>query len=95
MAQQQQTIFASVHAPDQRWLDLAEQEPALEPELPIVDTHLHLWDHAGYRYFLEEHVAVVINDDLSNLEYRFSAEDIAALFAQPAGTAAAAGQTLH
>ncbi|MDO9435860.1 amidohydrolase [Hydrogenophaga sp.] len=55
--QHQHTIFAGVHAPDPQWLGLAEQEPALEPELPIVDTHLHLWDHAGYRYFLEEHVS--------------------------------------
>jgi molecular chaperone Hsp33 len=48
---------------------------------------------------LKEHGAVVINDDLSNLEYRFSAEDIAALFAQPTGasssTSSSAGQTLH
>ena len=44
---------------------------------------------------LKEHGTVVINDDLSNLEYRFSAEDIAALFAQPTGTSSAAGQTLH
>ena len=42
---------------------------------------------------LKEHGAVVINDDLSNLEYRFSAEDIAAIFAPSSATAA--GQTLH
>lgn len=44
---------------------------------------------------LKEHGAVVINDDLSNLEYRFSAADIAAIFAQPSGTGTAAGPTLH
>lgn len=44
---------------------------------------------------LEEYGAVVINDDLSNLEYRFSAADIAAIFAQPSGTGTAAGPTLH
>lgn len=44
---------------------------------------------------LNEHGAVVINDDLSNLEYRFSAEDIAALFAKPSGAGSAAGPTLH
>jgi molecular chaperone Hsp33 len=32
---------------------------------------------------LKEHGAVVINDELSNLEYRFNAEDVAALFAPP------------
>lgn len=44
---------------------------------------------------LKEHGVVVINDDLSNQEYRFSAEDIAALFAPPAGSKTSAGQTLH
>jgi hypothetical protein len=44
---------------------------------------------------LKEHGVVVINDDLSNQEYRFSAEDIAALFAPPAGSTTSAGQTLH
>lgn len=53
----QHQIFAGIHAPDQQWLDRAEHEPALEPDLPIIDTHLHLWEYAGYRYFLEEHVA--------------------------------------
>lgn len=44
---------------------------------------------------LEEYGAVVINDDLSNLEYRFSAADIAAIFAQPSSTGTAAEPTLH
>ncbi len=29
-------------------------EAALEPELPIVDPHHHLWDHPGSRYMLDE-----------------------------------------
>ena len=29
-------------------------EPALEPELPIVDPHHHLWDHPSSRYLLDE-----------------------------------------
>src|SRR6202167_3465937 len=29
-------------------------EPALEPELPIIDPHHHLWDHPGSRYMLDE-----------------------------------------
>lgn len=48
---------------------------------------------------LREHGEVVINDDLSNVEYRFSATDIAELFAASATdsvpTATATGQTLH
>src|SRR5580704_6010079 len=30
------------------------REPALEPELPIVDPHHHLWDRPGWRYLLDE-----------------------------------------
>lgn len=33
-----------------QWLAL-QQEPVMEPDLPIVDAHHHLWDHAGNRYF--------------------------------------------
>jgi L-fuconolactonase len=29
-------------------------EPAIEPDLPIVDPHHHLWDHPGSRYMLDE-----------------------------------------
>ena len=32
-------------------------EAALEPELPIVDPHHHLWDHPGSRYELDELMA--------------------------------------
>ncbi|MDB5412207.1 MAG: amidohydrolase [Rubritepida sp.] len=35
------------------WLDLL-QEDILEPSLPIVDPHHHIWDHNGERYLLEE-----------------------------------------
>lgn len=49
------TVFAAIHAPREEWLARAEPEPALEPELPIVDPHVHLWEH-GYRYFLDEYV---------------------------------------
>src|SRR5689334_13141940 len=40
------------------WLTLTS-EPALEPELPIIDPHHHLWDRPGDRYLLEELVADV------------------------------------
>ncbi len=29
-------------------------EAVLEPALPIVDPHHHLWDHPGSRYLLDE-----------------------------------------
>ncbi len=35
------------------WLDSGE-EAALEPDLPIIDPHHHLWDHPGSRYLLDE-----------------------------------------
>ncbi|MEC5409239.1 amidohydrolase family protein [Paraburkholderia sp. MPAMCS5] len=46
-----------VHAPHlpirEDWLALRE-EPVLEPELPIVDAHHHLWDRQTGRYLAEE-----------------------------------------
>ncbi|WP_439815495.1 amidohydrolase family protein [Zavarzinia sp. CC-PAN008] len=41
---------------DQAWLDKV-QEAALEPDLPIVDPHHHLWDLPGSRYLLDELLA--------------------------------------
>ncbi len=40
----------------QDWLD-RRRETALEPELPIVDPHHHLWDRPGWRYLLPELLA--------------------------------------
>ena len=34
-------------------------EEALEPELPIVDAHHHLWDRQNWRYLFDEYVADV------------------------------------
>ena len=39
--------------PRQEWLALSD-EAALEPELPIIDPHHHLWDRPGNRYLLAE-----------------------------------------
>lgn len=47
--------FASIHAPREEWLARAEPEDALEPALPIIDAHLHLWHYDGHRYFIEEY----------------------------------------
>jgi L-fuconolactonase len=35
------------------WLSQVTED-ALEPDLPIVDPHHHLWDHPGSRYMLDE-----------------------------------------
>src|SRR3989442_12900488 len=43
-------------AKPQNWLTLTD-EPALEPGLPIIDPHHHLWDRPGDRYLLDELVA--------------------------------------
>jgi L-fuconolactonase len=43
--------------PDAAWLAKQLQEPILEPELPIVDPHHHLWDHLNHRYLLDELLA--------------------------------------
>ncbi|MGD0105529.1 MAG: amidohydrolase family protein [Rhodopila sp.] len=39
--------------PNAAWL-ARRVEDALDPELPIVDPHHHLWDRPGDRYFLDE-----------------------------------------
>ena len=44
---------AAPSGPRQDWL-ARTSEPALEPELPIIDPHHHLWDRSGNRYLLEE-----------------------------------------
>src|SRR3989454_2282218 len=40
----------------QEWLDRWHEE-IIEPELPIVDPHHHLWDRPGWRYLLDELLA--------------------------------------
>src|SRR6478735_8233417 len=37
----------------QDWLD-RRTEPILEPDLPIIDPHHHLWDRPGWRYLLDD-----------------------------------------
>lgn len=43
--------------PDEAWLATQVKEPILEPDLPIVDPHHHLWDHLNQRYLLDELLA--------------------------------------
>src|SRR5690242_17730467 len=40
----------------QEWLDRWTEE-ILEPDLPIVDPHHHLWDRPGWPYFLPQLLA--------------------------------------
>ena len=41
----------------QNWLYKAPREAILEPDLPIIDPHHHLWDRADWRYMLPELLA--------------------------------------
>jgi len=50
------TAPAENHVPGDDWLSLTPEAP-IEPELPIIDPHHHLWDRAGNRYLLDELVA--------------------------------------
>jgi L-fuconolactonase len=53
------TQFGRIHSPDEAWLAAGPPEPIIEPELPIIDTHHHLWDLHGHRYFVPEFLADV------------------------------------
>jgi L-fuconolactonase len=46
--------FGRIYTPDETWLATAPPEPVLDPQLPIVDPHHHLWQRAEHRYFLDE-----------------------------------------
>ena len=48
------TQFGRIHPPDEAWLAKNPPEPILEPDLPIIDTHHHLWDRGGHRYLLPD-----------------------------------------
>src|SRR3954447_26414604 len=49
--------FGRIYTPDEPWLATAPPEPIIEPELPIVDPHHHLWLRGGHRYLLDELLA--------------------------------------
>ena len=44
--------------PDHAWLALGGED-AIEPELPIIDAHHHLWEEGGHAYLLNELTADV------------------------------------
>ncbi len=52
----QSRTFGRIYPPRHDWLSRAEPEAILDPGLPIIDAHHHLWDGAG-RYLLDEFLA--------------------------------------
>lgn len=53
----QPTQYGRIYKPDDAWLAKSPQEPIIDPDLAIVDTHHHLWDLPGYRYLLHDLLA--------------------------------------
>ncbi|MEJ8850777.1 amidohydrolase family protein [Variovorax rhizosphaerae] len=49
------TIFGRSTTPDESWLAKATPEAALEPDLPIIDAHLHAWHRGDHRYLIEDY----------------------------------------
>jgi predicted TIM-barrel fold metal-dependent hydrolase len=49
--------FGRITAPNEAWLAKQPPEPILDPDLPIIDTHHHLWDRSDHRYLLHELLA--------------------------------------
>ena len=41
--------YGRIFSPSDEWLARAAAEPVLEPDLPIIDTHHHLWVRDGHR----------------------------------------------
>ena len=55
----QSAIPPGRHAPiRQDWLD-SRREEIIEPNLPIVDPHHHMWDRPGNRYLFQDLLADV------------------------------------
>jgi L-fuconolactonase len=51
------TQYGRIFPPDPEWLARAEPEEILEPGLPIVDAHHHLWHKPDHPYFLPDLLA--------------------------------------
>ena len=51
------TRFGRITPPDEAWLARSSPEPILDPDLPIIDTHHHLWDRPDHRYLLDAFLA--------------------------------------
>ena len=48
------TQFGRIYPPDEAWLAKQAPEPILDPDLPIIDPHHHLWDRPNHRYLLDD-----------------------------------------
>ena len=57
MAREPSKPLGSVVPPVEAWLAKQATEEILEPALPIVDPHHHLWDRTDHRYLLDELLA--------------------------------------
>ena len=55
-ASNQPTAFGRIFPPREDWLGLLPPEEVIEPSLPIIDTHHHLWTERG-RYLVDEMLA--------------------------------------
>src|SRR5215831_6277145 len=53
------TRYGRIFAPDEAWLAKAPSEEILDPDLPVIDTHHHLWQRPDHRYLLPELLADV------------------------------------
>lgn len=53
----QPTPFGRSFPPNEAWLATQPVEPILDPDLPIIDTHHHLWERSNTRYMLDELLA--------------------------------------
>ena len=51
--------FGRIYPPDEAWLAEQPPEPILDPDIPVIDTHHHLWVRGGHRYLLDEFLADV------------------------------------
>ena len=49
--------YGLITPPDEGWLQMALAEDILEPGLPIIDPHHHLWDNPRHRYLVPEFAA--------------------------------------
>ena len=49
-------LVLSHPAPNPAWLGKLSED-AIDPDLPIVDPHHHLWNHHGNTYFLDQLLA--------------------------------------
>jgi len=51
------TPFGRIFPPREDWLAKRGAEEVIDPELPIIDTHHHLWDKPNHQYLLPEFLA--------------------------------------